>query len=59
MSFRRRSGSSRRGRNHRSQIQDQVRTALFGQVTNTVASGERLINIHVRLADAFGVISIG
>ncbi|HEV3415815.1 MAG TPA: efflux RND transporter permease subunit, partial [Pirellulales bacterium] len=35
-----------------SQIQDQVRTALFGQVTNTVASGERLLNIRVRLADA-------
>ncbi|HEV2971364.1 MAG TPA: efflux RND transporter permease subunit [Pirellulales bacterium] len=35
-----------------SQIQDQVRTALFGQVTNTVASGERLLNIRVRLSDA-------
>ena len=35
-----------------SQIQDQVRTALFGQVTNTVKQGERLINIRVRLSDA-------
>jgi CzcA family heavy metal efflux pump len=34
-----------------SQIQDQVRTALFGQVTNTVASGERLLNIRVRVAE--------
>jgi multidrug efflux pump subunit AcrB len=34
-----------------SQIQDQVRTALYGQVTNTVANGERLINIRVRLAE--------
>jgi CzcA family heavy metal efflux pump len=35
-----------------SQIQDQVRTALFGQVTNTVKQEDRLINIRVRLADA-------
>ena len=35
-----------------SQIQDQVRMALFGQVTNTVKQGERLINIRVRLPDA-------
>ena len=35
-----------------SQIQDQVRTALFGLVTNTVKQEERLINIRVRLADA-------
>ncbi len=34
------------------QIQSQVRTALFGQITNTVPQGERLINIRVRLADA-------
>ena len=33
------------------QIQDQVRTALFGNVINTVAQTERLINIRVRLAD--------
>jgi CzcA family heavy metal efflux pump len=36
-----------------SQVQDQVRTALFGQVTNTVRQGDRLINIHVRLPDAY------
>jgi CzcA family heavy metal efflux pump len=35
-----------------SQIQDQVRTALFGQVTNTVKQGDRLLNIRVRLPDA-------
>lgn len=35
-----------------SQIQDQVRTALFGQVTNTVKQGDRLLNIRVRLSDA-------
>ena len=35
-----------------SQIQDQVRTALFGQVTNTVKQGERLLNVRVRLAAA-------
>jgi len=35
-----------------SQIQDQVRIALFGQVTNTVKQGDRLLNIRVRLADA-------
>lgn len=33
------------------QIHDQVRTALFGNVVNTVAQTERLINIRVRLAD--------
>ncbi len=36
-----------------SQIQDQVRTALYGLVTNSVAQGERLINIRVRLPDAY------
>jgi multidrug efflux pump subunit AcrB len=35
------------------QIQDQVRTALFGQVTNTVRQGERMLNIRVRMPDAY------
>ena len=29
------------------------RTALFGQVTNTVRQGDRLLNIRVRLPDAY------
>lgn len=36
-----------------SQVQDQVRTALFGQATNTVRQGERMINIRVRMAEFF------
>ncbi len=33
-------------------VQDQVRTALFGQVTNSVRQGERMIDIRVRLAES-------